>query len=142
MGIGVDILDLNKVRETLRSYLKDTIDKGGDALVEIAAEDFRDVFVVMLVIREMHLELLSKKITPVIRLDTGMKPIDAIETALLMKSFAIATEKLQKFHPKIKLADLRATINEEALDTFKGKSKQEVVEELKKAYPEAKLTLD
>jgi hypothetical protein len=61
-----------------------------------------------------------------------------MEIALLIKSFAIATEMLQKFHPKISLANLRETINESALDSFKGKSKEEIAEELKKTFPEAK----
>jgi len=140
MGLGVDILDIGKVKEKLRSYLQEAIEKGGDALAEIECEDYRDSFVVMLVLREMHLELLSKKITPIIKLQNPVNQIaEALEAAMVMKAFALATEKLQKFHPKIKLADLRSALTEEALDSFRGRTKEDIAEELKKAFPEVQL---
>lgn len=136
MGIQIDVMDVGKVRTQLREYIQQVIDKGGDAVAEINCDDVRDSYIVMLVLREMHLELLSKKITPVIKLEQSMKVADALEAAMVMKAFGIATEKLQKFHAEIDLKTLREQLTEEALDSLRGKTKSQVADELSKVFPE------
>lgn len=138
MGVNVSIMDIEDAKKRVSEYIGQLVQKSSEAVIELECEDYRDTMLVMMVLRELHPELLEKKIFPVVRLTTGMNQIDAIETALLMKGFALATEKLQKFHPKIKLVDLRATINNEALDSFKGKTREEISQELKDSFPETK----
>lgn len=138
MGVSIGMVDIEDAKKRVSGYIKELVEKGTESIMELDCDDYRDSMLVLLVLREMHSELLEKKIFPVVRVTTGMSQVDAIETALLMKSFAIATEQLQKFHPKIKLVDLRATINSEAIDSFKGKTREEISQELKDSFPETK----
>lgn len=136
MGVQIDVMDVGKVKTQLQEYLQVIVDQGGDAVAEIECDELRDSYIVMLVLREMHLELLSKKITPVVKLRQKRDTQEALEAAMIMKAFAIATEKLQKFSPETDLKTLREQLAEQALDSFKGKTMSAVIDELQKAFPE------